>query len=65
MIIVLLSGSQVYPLEDVSTYYKLKVALWFSEIKALQKDDIKIVDKVDTKSGESPKYYRLVKLLIL
>lgn len=54
MIIILLSGPQVYPLEDVSTYYKLKVTVWFSKIKALHKDDIKIMDKVDTKSGDKP-----------
>ena len=54
MIITLLSGPQVYLLEDISTYYKLKVTVSFSEIKALQKDDIKIMDKVDTKSGDKP-----------
>lgn len=54
MISTLLSGPQVYPLEDISTYYKLKVTVWFSEIKAFQEDGIKVMDKVDTNSGEKP-----------
>lgn len=32
----------------------LKVTVWFSEIKAFREDGIKIMDKVDTKSGEKP-----------